>query len=1009
MRTKCFTCELKFWTEIMLILIVEDNSLQRKILNKYLSGTDYQVIEAETAEEAYKLLDTIIPDLILADIILPGENGVSFIRKLKSMQKFEQVPVIFLSSIASSDRVVEALNAGANDYITKPFDKEELLARLKVNLALKRSQDIIKKQNDDLLQINIFNSSIIDNAGEGIAIYDHNLCYRTWNRAMENMTGINAEQVIGRKANEIFPFISDLGIDKLILDALQGKRIVTPIHQFNIPHTKHEGWVRSVFVPNFDSNGVIDSVIAVVSDLTDIHTKEMLLLKQKSHLKGLFDNMNTPFFFNELIRDSSGNVQTIKIIEYNKEFERIINSNNLDPNNLTLQDLFPELSGDIINNLINVAETGIPMDFEFRCTITNKVYNTKAYSPEKDRLAIIIEDISENKRIVDELSKSENRFRSLATASPDAIFITDLSFNIKLASNAYKRIFKYTNDQNPTSFMELIDRTEVNSFTSIVDDLIKYNKLQNEVFIGRKQTGEKIFIDVSIGLLQNQSTAQPELILIARDITERKKIEFQLIEAKNRAEEASKAKSQFIANTSHEIRTPLNAIMGYADIMKQQLKDNTNTDLLNGIQKGAKKLLSIVNSILDLSKMESGHFRQAFSPFNFIQTIVDIKQIYSTKTKQKNLKFKISIADNFPIQIISDDIKLRQIITNLLDNAIKFTNEGEILFDVEFKDNGNSIDLYLIIKDTGIGIPANQQKIIFQAFHQLEAQSSRRYGGTGLGLTITQKIVEMLNGKIEVLSLLGEGSEFRVSIPNIRKAQLSNNEHLEALIDNELFTVIIISSDLEFINDMSTLLFQANIPCLAYSELNKSTLDSIKSKSIIVDFDTCKLVESQVNQFFDSVQTESLFVLTENYQDLAKSAFNVINNAEIVNKGNMSYICRELLELSIKNIAKTADNENWGLQDLIKLIVDNLSEDEINNIKISLYDNWRSIRKLMDTEEISRFSDKIIELADQIQSNKLSLYGKLLAVQIANFELDILKETFDAFESIIFSQISENY
>ena len=117
----------------MLILIVEDNSLQRKILNKYLSGTDYQVIEAETAEEAYKLLDTIIPDLILADIILPGENGVSFIRKLKSMQKFEQVPVIFLSSIASRDRVVEALNAGANDYITKPFDKEELLARLKVN------------------------------------------------------------------------------------------------------------------------------------------------------------------------------------------------------------------------------------------------------------------------------------------------------------------------------------------------------------------------------------------------------------------------------------------------------------------------------------------------------------------------------------------------------------------------------------------------------------------------------------------------------------------------------------------------------------------------------------------------------------------------------------------------------------------------------------------------------------------------------------------------------------
>lgn len=1242
----------------MQILIVEDNSMQRKILRRYFADTGYELFEASTAESAYEIISENLPDLIIADIILPNINGVEFIKRLKATPAYVHIPVIFLSSVSDYEIVVQALNSGACDYITKPFNKEELLARIKLHLSLKQSQDIIRKQNEELRQVSLFNYNIIDNAGEGIAIYDMQLRYRVWNRALTNLTGINAEDIVGKLASEVFPFIAENGIDILIRRSMdKGERVVSPVHQFIIPDNNKTGWVRSVFVPNYDANGEIDGVIAVVNDVTDLLEKENALQSQGIFLQSLFDNMNTPFCYGEPVIDSD-----IRIIQYNREFKNIIKaSNKFVPENLTIAKVLPCLTSQQLEDLRNVAQTGESILFEFYSKEINKFYSAKAYSPELNKIALLLDDVTEQKRvtaqileteanfrklfesipipllllthdtgeiqyaninacqlfefdidnyigtpffrfyqnieestiikdmlaqsksivnvemqmqtrsgkmiwvqntsqiiqykgvdllltalinftehkqILTELSESEskyrliaenmkdiiwqvnkefqllfispnnkysynidiatnslhldeifsnedktiekslqiaisqyemdgkicdsiieletksidnnkvwleiefiptidsdnkicgflgitkditvrknyqnakleteNKFKALAMASPDAIFITDLSLKIRFASNIAPKIFAYTEQDLPDSFADLLDVTEINTFHSIIQDVTDNNTLQSEVFIGRQYSGAKIFVDVSIGLLDYNRSHTKELVLIVRNITERKKIELQLIEAKNRAEEANKTKSEFIANTSHEIRTPLNAIMGYADILKQQVKDNNaHLDMISGIQKGAAKLLSIVNTILDLAKMESGHIRPAYAQFNLIQTIIEIKQLYTVLAKKKQLKLKVQIADNFPVQIISDDIKIRQIITNLMDNAIKFTNKGEILLSVDYKDKGNAIDLYLLLKDTGIGIDLQKQSMIFQPFSQQEGQSSRKYSGTGLGLTLTKKTVEMLNGSISLQSKINEGSEFIITLPNVRKAHLNGADIFIPVVDKYQFTVVIISSDLEFINNISTLLYQANIPCLAYSDLNVNVLNTLEFKSIIIDYDSCKLIESRVNSMADYLNTDKSFVLSDKYDDLAKSAFKNINNIEIVSKGNISYICGELLELSSKHFGNSSDIEDLNSTELIQAIAERLEYKDINRIIDNLEYQWTSIRTLMDTDEINQFANNVVQIAKEVESDELELYGKILLRQVANFDLDILKETFDAFEGIINHNTSE--
>ncbi|HRG47433.1 MAG TPA: ATP-binding protein, partial [Leptospiraceae bacterium] len=255
------------------------------------------------------------------------------------------------------------------------------------------------------------------------------------------------------------------------------------------------------------------------------------------------------------------------------------------------------------------------------------------------------------------------------------------------------------------------------------------------------------------------------------DISFRKQVEQSILKGKEAAEAANKAKSEFLANMSHEIRTPLNAIVGFSSILQDKLEGNIAlTDYLENIIQSSNVLLSLINDILDISKVEAGRLVVNPQPVNLSSFTNEIQSIFIMKASEKGISLNFHISQDIPDSILIDEKYLRQILFNLIGNAVKFTHSGgvEINIDVIPKlDDASKIDLRCSVKDTGIGIPKEELNRIFEPFTQVANQNHTLYGGTGLGLTITSRLVELLGGSIEVESEFGIGTAFIVSFFNI--------------------------------------------------------------------------------------------------------------------------------------------------------------------------------------------------------------------------------------------------
>jgi signal transduction histidine kinase len=234
---------------------------------------------------------------------------------------------------------------------------------------------------------------------------------------------------------------------------------------------------------------------------------------------------------------------------------------------------------------------------------------------------------------------------------------------------------------------------------------------------------------------------------------------------RGRAEESDKAKSQFLANMSHELRTPLNAIIGYDEAMLGGLAGEftpPQTKLLGHIQFNSRRLLGLINDILDLSKIESGSLQVFLAPTSPRKVVHDVVENLRGLADQKKIDLNMEFSDAVPEVVLADANKLQQILTNLLSNAIKFTERGAVIVDVGVADISH---WQFQVRDTGIGMPANAANYIFEPFQQVDNTDQRKYKGTGLGLAITKRLVEGLNGTIEVNTKLGEGSTFIVKLP----------------------------------------------------------------------------------------------------------------------------------------------------------------------------------------------------------------------------------------------------
>ncbi len=259
-----------------------------------------------------------------------------------------------------------------------------------------------------------------------------------------------------------------------------------------------------------------------------------------------------------------------------------------------------------------------------------------------------------------------------------------------------------------------------------------------------------------IQLRENQ-TDDGGFIGVRTDVTE-------LVKAKREAERAGIAKSEFLANMSHEIRTPMNGIMGMAELLQSSELGPRETEFVNVINRSGQALLTIINDILDFSKIESGQMELEHIPFHLRDCIEDITALLSTKISDSGIDFLLRIQPDLPTCYLGDVGRIRQILTNIVGNAVKFTQAGHILIDVSGTVDNDTAALTIKVEDTGVGIPPDKLDHIFTKFSQADGSTTREFGGTGLGLTISRKLVESMGGSIVVESVLGEGSTFTISL-----------------------------------------------------------------------------------------------------------------------------------------------------------------------------------------------------------------------------------------------------
>ncbi|MCI4668719.1 MAG: response regulator [Bacteroidia bacterium] len=371
-------------------------------------------------------------------------------------------------------------------------------------------------------------------------------------------------------------------------------------------------------------------------------------------------------------------------------------------------------------------------------------------------------DITEKKKQIGELSL----LHSVVESAADAILITSPSLEdhrILYSNPAHEKVTGYSAEEifgkDPRMFSgPSTSKTELDR----IEEAVKKREMIEVELLNYRKSGEPFWINMIFTYVRNEQNEVTHLVSIQRDVTDKKNAELELVKAKELAEEASRAKSEFLSVMSHEIRTPLNAVIGVCGLLDTTTKlDFEQKDLVKTIRQGGETLLSVINEVLDFSKIEAGKIELEEIEFDLASPVEDVMDLLRNQAFSKRLELLYEIEPECEYKVRGDIGRLRQILMNLVGNAIKFTSEGEVIIYTKcIEDEAGFLRAEFEVRDSGIGIPENKLNRLFRAFSQVDASTTREYGGTGLGLAIVKKLVNLMGGDVRVESEVGKGTSF---------------------------------------------------------------------------------------------------------------------------------------------------------------------------------------------------------------------------------------------------------
>ncbi len=624
----------------------------------------------------------------------------------------------------------------------------------------------------------------------------------------------------------------------------------------------------------------------------------------------------------------------------------------------------------------------------------------------------IVRDISSRKEAEDKLRKLSRAVEQ----SPTTIFITNLKGEIEYANPSFTKVTGYSLEevigQNPRILQSGVHPEEFYKHTW--DTILSGNVWQGEI-CNKKKNGELYWEIASISPIKNEEGIVNHFVAVKEDISERKKLELELVNAKEVADSANRAKSEFLANMSHEIRTPMNAIIGFSELLLNSVKDEKQKSQIQSIRSSGKNLLRIINDILDLSKIEADKIKIKLLPVDLAKLANEVENMFVLKLKEKGITFTIEFENPFPQTLLLDEVRMRQILFNLIGNAVKFTDKGHVTLKLAAQKKQETKDHYnltILVEDTGIGIPADQQEIIFQPFSQQLGQSSTKYGGTGLGLTITKKLIAKMGGTISVDSQAGKGSNFKIVLPNVLATDVKIGsrqsvfdpssilfEEAKVLLaddneeDRKLIVDLLANSRLtifEATNGKETIEMATEyLPDLILMDLRMPMMNGYEAAKILKKSENTRAIP--------------IMILTASpKKNLGKGNSTKVFDEYILKPLDIAYFFEKMKKYLAYKIAEKVSDEKVErtsielTEEQIKLLPELLNI--LENKFTPVYQ--RAVKSQM-IDQIEKFGKDLVTLAEENRFQIIQEYSNEICTLADSFEIDKLMNTLKRFPEII--------